>query len=184
MSLEDILGEVEQRAQSESEAVRKEYQDKISRLKEELEARRKAIESQWEKKIEEDSLFFKAREQDLILVEVRRIMDERRNEIVMEAFGRGKAIMEKIISGQEGPYIPGLMLNLCREKLGKDVIVNCSDALAKSLKSDVKFKALPSGMKGMLCTSPDQKEELDLTLESILSDVRDEILMQISSRIR
>ncbi len=184
MSLEDILKEVEGRADSESSSIQKEYEEKISKLNDEFLQKKKSLESEWEKKTKEDSNFLTAREEDLIRVETRRILDNRKNQMVMEFWDKGRSILEKIISGKEGPYIPGLMLSLCRKKLGDDMIIQCNDEYYRSVKTDMKYTRLPGNINGMICKSPDEKEELDLTIESILADIKDDILVKISSRIR
>ncbi len=181
MPLEDILQEVEKRKKEEIERISREYSSRIESVNSEIDQELQDLESFYAKKIEDDTRAMKEREIQLAQMEAKGLSREKVSKLMQNALGRADFFLRNIADTGEYKSILGKMANLSIRTLGKDCTIMCRKEDEPILKGIGNLKLSGNHIKspGIVAESSDGKMELDLTIETVLEDIRESISLEI-----
>lgn len=181
MPLEDILQEVEKRKEEEIERISREYKARIDSVNSEVEQELKDLEAFYAKKIDDDSRTLKERETQLAHMEAKGLAREKVSKLMQDALGRAEFFIRNISDTKEYKEILKKMVNLSVSTLGADCIIHArkeDHSLVKGAGS-VKLAGDSINSAGIVAESADGNRELDLTIDTILGDIREKVSLEL-----
>lgn len=186
MSLENIIKEVDSRKQREIEKIRAEYEARRKSIQSQTEKEISSILAQFQTKTEEDSKTLEKREIDAANMDVRRLLMNKKNTLIEESLEKSTYFLRNLRNNKDYGKILKTMVNLSKGLLGKDCIakVNPEDKGFVEDVTGVKIKTEkidPYG--GVVAISADGTREVNLTISSIIDDLREQISIELYEKI-
>ncbi len=186
MPLENILQSIEQRKAAETEQIAARFEEQMRLLDKETERRIQEIAAASARQSAEECRSLENMELSNAEIEARKLVWEKRTELVEEMLAKAFDFMKEMHSSKSYKKMTTEMVSLAVKKLGEGctVRVNGSDApLIKGVKG-VKIKAEevdPYG--GLIGESRDGSMEIDLTITTMMKDLRDSLSLELYERI-
>ncbi len=186
MALENILQSIEERRNGELERISREFQQKTDSLSKETEARLEALRNEFGRKTAEDCKSLENRELSNADIEARRIVRERKSELVEGSLSKAYDIMDALSSSDGYKDIVTAMVATARRVLGKDCVVKVGEKGAGFIKESRGKKVAvadvdPSG--GIVAESSDGSLELDLTIGTLKRELREKLMLEIAGKL-
>ncbi len=181
MPLEDILQEVEKRKEEEIKRISDEYKSRIDSVNAGVEKELRDLESKYAKKTEDDSRSMRDREIELAHMEAKSLAREKVSQLMQSALGRADFFLMNVAETKEYRSVLEKMVSLSNSTLGKDCIIHCRKEDQSLLKEICKNKLSNHNTKrpGIVAESSDGSKELDLTMGTILEDLRERISLEL-----
>lgn len=181
MPLEDILQDVEKRKEQEIKRISEDYQSRIDSVSSQIEEEIANLESYYRKKMEDDSRALREREIKLAEMESKGISREKISQLMQSAFERADFFMRNIADTKEYPKLLLKMVSLGSSVLGEDCIIHARKEDLSFLQDLNRIRIAKEGLKvpGIIATSSDSARELDLTIGTILEDIRDMVSLEL-----
>ncbi len=186
MPLENILQSIEQRKEAEIERITAKYNEQASALEKETEKRIRDIASSSARRSADDCRSLENMELSNAQIEARRLIWEKRAELVELSLAKAFDLVKDIRSSKSYRKMMTEMVDLARRKLGEECTVRVSKediSLIRSAKGvTVKTEEVdPYG--GLIGESRDGSMEMDLTVTTLIRDIRDALSLELYERI-
>ena len=180
MPLEDILQEVEKRKDQEIKKISEEYETKIGSVNSEVEEELQRLEAYYSRKLEEDSRALREREVELAKMEAKGLEREKISQLMNNALQRADFFLRNIADTREYSQILRKMVNLSMEILGENCIVHARKADLSFLQDMNRIRIAKDHIKepGIIAESSDGNRELDLTIGTVMDDLREKISLE------
>lgn len=181
MPLEEILQEVEKRKEQEIKRISEEYKSKIDSVNSDLEHELNNLESHYEKKTEDDSRALRDRELELARMEAKNLAREKVSQLMQNAFERADFFLRNISDTKEYSGILKKMVSLSTEILGGDCVIRARKEDVSFLQDMNTIKIAKGHIKepGIIAESSDGSRELNLTIGTIMDDLREKISLEL-----
>jgi V/A-type H+-transporting ATPase subunit E len=181
MSLENIIQEIDNRKKEEINKIIDEYTKKTNALQLQKEKKINEIKELYQKKKTEDGLLIEKREIDTAEFEGKKTVRDRVAELIDINVNKSVTILEDLKNTEEYREILNKMVQSSKKLLGNDctIRVNPDDA---HLILDNSVKIVENNVDkygGIIAESEDK--EVDLTISSIIKNLRERIAMELSN---
>lgn len=183
MSLENIIQEIDNRKVVEVNKIVDEYTKKLNLLQAQKEKKISEIIEQYLKKKSEEALLIEKRELDAAEFEAKKILMDRVSELINLNIEKAIAILENLRNTAEYREIINKMVQTSKKLLGNGCAIKIS-ATDSALISDSTVKIVKEDVDkygGLIAESEDK--ELDLTVSSIIRNLRDNIALELSNKV-
>ncbi|MGP6220100.1 hypothetical protein [Caldiplasma sukawensis] len=182
MSLEDILKDISDKAEEEVKRIRRECEEDLKNIEKDKEAQLQAINEKYRHiRIDTENMMRK-RYEDELRIEQNNIKMQYENRILEEFWKRANNIVLKIRESKSYEDIIRKELSLGKKFLKKSMKVKCSEKdvdIVKKIDETVEIMKMPGDFAGIICESGDGKISYDMTINSILRDLKESINMEI-----
>jgi V/A-type H+-transporting ATPase subunit E len=185
MALENILQSIEERRNRELERISRDYMQRIEHIEKETQQRLDALQNEYRRKTAEDSKSLENRELSNADIEARRIVRERRSQLVEASLGKAYEIMDGLSASSDYKDIVDQMVKTSRNMLGKDCVIRIGESGAQFIKEGRGKKVVveevdPLG--GLIADSSDGTMELDLTFTTLKKELKDRLMLEIAAK--
>ncbi len=184
MTLENILLEIEERKKQELLHLEGEFQKKREAIDHEIAKGIEDLRISYMIQREEEFKVMERRSADIASLESRKILNQRRSELISDALARADQMLTKEFQGKKYESTLIKMHESAVKILGKDVTVLVDSKDKVALETNA-FKAVPvsEGIRfGAIFQSADGKREIDLTLPAISKYIREKISEHIAGK--
>lgn len=182
MSLEDILKDISDKAEEELKRIKKECEEDLKNIEKDKEAQLQAINEKYRQiRIDTENMMRK-RYEDELKIEQNNIKMQFENRMLDEFWNRANTLMVKIRETKSYEDIIRKELSLGKKFLKKSMKVKCSEKdvdLVKKIDGTLDIMKMSGDFAGIICESDDGKVSYDMTISSILRDLKESINMEI-----
>lgn len=187
MSLQSILDDIDEKKKNSIDSLKKEYDTKKGELIISSEKKVSDIRAAYDRKTTDATSIMRARELSIIDLEEKRIILERRNQLVEEALRESEEALGTLTKTKEYKDILSTMLSTAKRMLGdrasfflfkEDLKENGDQTKAKELTRNCRVPG------GVVATSSDGKMEVDLTFDTIFREIREDLALELIKRIK
>ncbi len=181
MSLENIIQEIENRKAVEINKIADEYTKKINDVMVQKEKKINEIKDLYSRKKSEEALSIEKRELDAAEFEAKKIVRDKVAELINANVDKGVIILENLRNTEEYKEILNKMIQVSKKLLGTNctVRVNPADTNLITDSSVTIVKDNVDKYGGIIAESEDK--EVDLTISSIIKNLRERIAMELSN---
>jgi vacuolar-type H+-ATPase subunit E/Vma4 len=186
MGLENILSEIENNRRQRIDTLRQEYDKKIGEIVISTEKRINSIRKESEAILSEQLTALRARYATALEIEERRIFKERKDHLISEGLLLFDDLATSFYKTKEYKKLLTSMIRIARDLLGKGCKIFASESDIESLGDTKELHRLQKGGRfsgGIFAVSADSKKELDLTMDTILASIRENLIAEIAARI-
>ncbi|WP_075056700.1 hypothetical protein [Thermogymnomonas acidicola] len=106
MTVEDIIREIEERKNRQIEQIRSEYEGLLEKAKQENEERKRRAVEEYEKRKSQQGSMKREQILDEALVQARRMVSEKKDELVKQALARALFYVDNIRASRDYPQAP------------------------------------------------------------------------------
>ncbi|KPV46675.1 hypothetical protein SE19_04495 [Acidiplasma aeolicum] len=189
MSLESILNEIDRSREDEIQKINQYYEEQIKNVREACNKKIKELQEYYALKQKDDSKLIIKQYEDQIKIQTKQILDNKKKEIINSALDKAKSYITSLNKSSRYPELLEIMVDTSIKKLGKDIIVECSESDMEKIKAmnkvNPKNVEANSGIKsGIIAYSPDRLKMLDLTLNTIFKEISDDILAYFYENVK
>ncbi len=186
MALENILQSIEERRDSELKRIRDDYQKKMEALSKEAEERLEILRNEYARRSAEDSRSLENRDLSNAEIEARRIVREKKSQLVDSSLGKAYEIMDGLSASPFYKAIATKMVATSRKTLGNDCVVRIGEKGAQFIKNSKGKRVVveevdPSG--GIVAESSDGTMELDLTISTLKRELKEKLMLEIAEKL-
>jgi|GEM_PF-2318991 vacuolar-type H+-ATPase subunit E/Vma4 len=186
MGLENILSEIENNRRQRIDTLRQEYDRKTGELIISTEKRIDSIRKESEVMLSEQLNAVRAKYATALEIEERRIFKERKDHLISEALLLFDDLATSFYKTKEYKKLLTSMIKSARDLLGKDCKIFAFESDIESLgetKGLHKFQKGGRFSGGIFAVSSDGKKELDLTMDTIMAAIRENLIAEVAERI-
>ncbi len=181
MPLEDILQEVEKRKDQEIKKISDEYKSRIDSVNSEVEKELLRLEADYAKKTEDDSRALRERELELAKMEAKGLEREKISQLMNNALQRADFFLKNIAETKQYSQILKKMVNLSMEVLGEGCVIRARKEDLSFLQDMNRIRIAKTHIRepGIIAESSDGSRELDLTISTIMEDLKEKISLEL-----
>lgn len=186
MGLESILSEIENNRKERIDALRQEYDKKTGELVISTEKQINNIRAESEAMLARQLEEARARYSTALEIEERRILKERKDHLISDALLLFDELATSFYKTKEYKKILASMVKSAKELLGKDCKIFASESDLESLgetKGVHKLQKASRFTGGIFAVSSDGKKELDLTMDTIMEAIKENLIAEVAVRI-
>ncbi len=186
MALDEILSEIEERRKARLNDLKQEYDRKNGELVISTQKRIDAMRQEFQSNLTSEIASLNSRENSLIDLNVKRIIDDTKKELIQTALQKVMESSDKFRKSKDYPKILKKMADESRKILGKSCRIYVfkedmellNDENVSELKSQKRIRG------GLLGVSSDGKMEIDLTFDTIFQSERENIESLLAEKIK
>ncbi|MHB1440398.1 MAG: V-type ATP synthase subunit E [Cuniculiplasma sp.] len=178
MTAEDIIEELEKKGMEEIQRISADCEKGLYSIVSKSQEKLKAIEQTMERKLDEDIKRIDITSKDEILIATKTVEMERKKVLLNQFWEKVDLLKEEIRKDQKYEEFLKKCLKEARTLMGKKftVVGAPSDrVLINKMDGDFAFSESEVEMIGIIALSEDGKRSLNMSLNSIISEKRDEI---------
>ena len=183
MPLDNILQSIERRKSDEAASIIAKYQSQKEAIEKETERKIKEIEQSAKKKEDEDSRALENRELSNAEIEARKLIWEKRSTLIEEYLTTAFESMKDVRSSSSYKKILAAMADAAQRKLGKDCRIMISQKDSKLMKGLKTIEKDIDPYGGIIAESADGSMEMDLTVTTLIKDLRERLSLVLYERI-
>ncbi len=186
MGLESILSEIENTRKQRIDSLRKEYDRKTGEHIISMEKQMNVMRSQSAAKLVEEIKALQAKHATMLEIEEKKIHKERTDSLVSEALLLFEEIASSFYKTKEYKKLLTEMVNIARDLLGKDCKIFSFADDVESLAGTKGIHKMQKSTRftgGIFASSADGKKELDLTMDTIMNSIRENLIAESLQRI-
>ncbi len=186
MPLENILQSIEQRKATEMERITASFEVQMRDLEKITKKKIQEIVNDSARQSAEECRSLENKELSNAEIEARKLVWEKRAQLVEENLTKAFDFMKNVRSSKSYKKMITDMVDLARKKLGDGCTVTVNEADASLLKGvkgiTVRMQDIdPYG--GLIAESRDGSREMDLTVTTMMKDLRDGLSLELYERI-
>lgn len=181
------MTDIEEKRKSTIESLRHEYDARKGEYIISSEKRVADLRGQFEKKIKDESAEIRAKESSIIDLEEKRIVLERRNQLIDSGLKQAEAALELLAKSKEYKEILSSMFSAGSKLLGEKATFFLYDGDLNNSQHKENAKKLVRQSRiagGLVASSPDGRMEVDLTFDTIFREIREDLALELANRIR
>jgi len=178
MSSDEIIKEIENKGKARLAELQKQCESQLNDINATKEGKIKELQAEWEKKTSEDLKNLEKRGEDESLLEYRSIIMDRKSSLIREFMENIQSMGEKIRKLPEYESLIEKSVETCLKELGAKCTVRvCSKdkKIITKIDGDFKTEETKDEQIGIIATSKDGKRTLDLTLNSVLNEKKEDL---------
>ena len=186
MTLEDILKDIESRGDGELKTLSDYYEQKISEIRKKQDLAIRNLQEKYEKLTEEEVRSVERTTISSGEMEALKIVRSRESSLIEEAMGKATIYLKELRNSKDYKDIIARMVAAARHSLGGKITVRVSardSSLIPQSKDLVIKEEEVDPYGGIIAQSSDGSMQVDLTLTSIMQDIREKLISRISEHL-
>ena len=186
MGLENILSEIENSRRQRIDTLRQEYDKKTGELVITSEKHVNSIRKESDAMLAEQLEVVRAKYATALEIEERRIFKERKYHLISEALLLFDDLATSFYKTKEYKKLLASMIKSAKELLGKDCKIFAHESDIESLgetKGLHRLQKVGRFAGGIFAVSSDGKKELDLTMDTIMASIKENLIAEAAVRI-
>ncbi|MEM0156514.1 MAG: V-type ATP synthase subunit E family protein [Thermoplasmataceae archaeon] len=186
MTLEDILKDIEARGDGELKNLSEYYEQKISEFKKKQDIAIRNLQEKYEKITEEEVRSVERTTISSGEMEALKIVRSRESSLIEEAMGKATIYLKELRNSRYYKDIMARMVAVARASLGGKIIIRVSSrdsSLIPQSKDLVIKEEEVDPYGGIIAQSSDGSMQVELTLTSIMQDIKEKLISRISEHL-